>query len=41
MKVGDYEKSLIKSRLASASYSIKDDNLIEELTILLQQILTN
>jgi hypothetical protein len=28
MKVGDYEKSLIKSRLATASYSIKDDNLI-------------
>jgi hypothetical protein len=35
------KKSLIKSRLASTTSYIKDDNLIAELTIQLQQILTN
>jgi hypothetical protein len=43
MKVGDYEKSLIKSRLAlQQAIALKDDNLIAgTYNTLLQQILTN
>jgi hypothetical protein len=37
----DYEKSLIKSRLATTSYRIKDDNLIAGTYNTIAAILTN